>query len=113
MGLSNRTTRGVALTKAGARLYQTLAPRMKEIVAPMVLGARPAGRVRLTLSDHALNLLWPACGKAFWPPLPKLRWNVTRTAAVATPAPDDLARRGSGGGALTLPQGRPASDGVP
>ncbi|MCW1919938.1 LysR substrate-binding domain-containing protein [Rhodobacter sp. KR11] len=59
MGLFNRSTRGVALAKAGARLYQTLAPWMKEIAALMALGARPAGRVRLTLSDHALNLLWP------------------------------------------------------
>jgi len=61
--LFNRTTRAVALTEAGTRLYQTLAPRMEEIEAEiaslMALGERPAGRVRLTLSDHALNLLWP------------------------------------------------------
>ena len=61
--LFNRTTRAVALTEAGERLYETLAPRMEEIeteiASLMALGARPAGRVRLTLSDHALNLLWP------------------------------------------------------
>ena len=62
--LLTRTTRNVAPTEAGERLRLTLAPRIAEIeteiAALTALRDRPAGRVRITLSDHALNsVVWP------------------------------------------------------
>lgn len=59
-----RTTRSVAPTDAGERLRQTLAPRMAEIEAEiaalMAFREKPAGSIRLTLSDHALDkVVWP------------------------------------------------------
>lgn len=63
--LLTRTTRSVALTDAGARLMETLAPAMEEIEAKIAslteLRTRPSGTVRLTTSEHAARtLLWPA-----------------------------------------------------
>lgn len=62
--LLNRTTRNVATTEAGERLHRSLAPRVAEIEAEMAsimeYRDKPAGRIRLTLSDHALHtLVWP------------------------------------------------------
>ena len=62
--LLNRTTRNVAPTPAGARLLQTLIPRIAEIEGEIAalseLRDKPAGTVRLTLSDHALeSVVWP------------------------------------------------------
>jgi DNA-binding transcriptional LysR family regulator len=62
--LLTRTTRSVALTEAGERLRQTLAPRLAEIEAEIasltVFRDKPAGRLRITLSDHALQtVVWP------------------------------------------------------
>jgi DNA-binding transcriptional LysR family regulator len=62
--LLTRTTRNVAPTEAGERLRQTLAPRVSEIEAEiaalMEFRDKPAGTIRVTLSDHALNsLVWP------------------------------------------------------
>lgn len=61
--LFNRTTRAVALTEAGERLYRAVQPRLAEIGAEVealtALSLTPAGRIRLTLSDHALGMLWP------------------------------------------------------
>lgn len=62
--LLTRTTRNVAPTEAGERLRQTLAPRVSEIeteiAALMAFRDKPAGKIRITLSDHALNsLVWP------------------------------------------------------
>lgn len=59
-----RTTRSVATTEAGERLRQSLAPRIAEIESDIAdltaLRDRPAGRVRITVSDHALEtLIWP------------------------------------------------------
>ncbi|MDP3410468.1 LysR family transcriptional regulator [Bosea sp. (in: a-proteobacteria)] len=59
-----RTTRSVATTEAGERLRQSLAPRVAEIdaeiAALMHYRDKPAGTIRLTLSDHALDgLVWP------------------------------------------------------
>lgn len=59
-----RTTRSVAPTEAGERLRQSLAPRVAEIEAEiaalMEFRDKPAGSVRITLSDHALNsVVWP------------------------------------------------------
>lgn len=62
--LLTRTTRNVALTEAGERLRQSLAPRISaieaDIAALMELRDKPAGTVRITLSDHALDtIVWP------------------------------------------------------
>jgi DNA-binding transcriptional LysR family regulator len=62
--LLHRTTRNVAPTEAGERLHATIAPRFAEIAAEMAaltaLRDKPAGRIRMTLSDHALqSVVWP------------------------------------------------------
>ena len=62
--LLTRTTRSVALTEAGQRLQQSLAPRIEEIEADiadlMAFRDKPSGRIRLTLSDHAMEtVVWP------------------------------------------------------
>ncbi len=62
--LLTRTTRSVAPTEAGERLYQSLAPRFKEIEADLAglvaFRDKPSGTVRITLSDHALqSTVWP------------------------------------------------------
>jgi DNA-binding transcriptional LysR family regulator len=63
-----RTTRSVALTDAGARLFGTLAPRLDEIDAEVAaLGAlrdKPAGLIRITAGEHSAQaVLWPALAK--------------------------------------------------
>ena len=62
--LLTRTTRSVAPTEAGERLYESLAPRITEIERDvanlMALRDTPSGTVRLTVSDHALaTTVWP------------------------------------------------------
>ena len=62
--LLTRTTRSVALTEAGERLFQSLAPRIEQIEADIAglvkFRDTPAGVVRITLSDHALETtVWP------------------------------------------------------
>ncbi|MDX8447975.1 LysR family transcriptional regulator [Mesorhizobium captivum] len=62
--LLTRTTRSVAPTEAGERLYQSLAPRFEGIKADLsslvAFRDKPAGTVRITLSDHALQMIvWP------------------------------------------------------
>ena len=62
--LLTRTTRSVAPTEAGERLFQSLAPRIEEIEADIAslvaFRDTPSGTVRLTLSDHALQTtVWP------------------------------------------------------
>ncbi|APO79584.1 LysR family transcriptional regulator protein (plasmid) [Rhizobium etli 8C-3] len=62
--LLTRTTRSVATTEAGERLFQSLAPRFQEIEADLAglvaFRDKPSGTVRLTLSDHALQMtVWP------------------------------------------------------
>ena len=62
--LLTRTTRSVSTTDAGERLLQMSVPRIaeieEEISALAAAGDRPAGSIRLTLSDHALEtVVWP------------------------------------------------------
>ena len=59
-----RTTRSVSTTEAGERLRQSMAPRIAEIEieieALMAYRDKPAGTVRITLSDHAMeSVVWP------------------------------------------------------
>lgn len=62
--LLTRTTRNVATTEAGERLFQSLAPRFQEIEADLAalvaFREKPSGTIRLTLSDHAQQMtVWP------------------------------------------------------
>lgn len=59
-----RTTRSVTPTEAGERLLSSLAPRVSEIEAEvdalMAMRGRPAGTVRISLSEDAHDsLVWP------------------------------------------------------
>jgi DNA-binding transcriptional LysR family regulator len=62
--LLTRTTRSVSTTEAGERLRKSMAPRIEEIETEIeaLKGYRdkPAGTVRVTLSDHAMeSVVWP------------------------------------------------------
>jgi len=65
--LLTRTTRSVAPTEAGERLLRTVAPRFAEINAEMAalteLRDKPAGTVRITATENAEAVLWPALEK--------------------------------------------------
>jgi DNA-binding transcriptional LysR family regulator len=59
-----RTTRRVAMTEAGERLFRTIAPAFAEIdggvAALSELRDKPAGTIRMTTSEHAAHaVLWP------------------------------------------------------
>jgi DNA-binding transcriptional LysR family regulator len=62
--LLTRTTRSVSPTAAGMQLLDTIGPRLEEIEQELVavtdMRDTPAGTVRLTASDHAVDsLVWP------------------------------------------------------
>ena len=62
--LLTRTTRSVSTTEAGARLLQSLAPRLAEIEEELAALAqyreRPAGTIRINATGHAAEYLaWP------------------------------------------------------
>ncbi len=62
--LLTRTTRSVALTVAGERLLAGIGPRFEEIGSELdalaALRDTPAGKIRITASDHAVRaVLWP------------------------------------------------------
>jgi len=62
--LLTRTTRSVAPTEAGERLLHTVGPHFEEIEAELTalseLREKPAGTVRLTATDYAVEtVLWP------------------------------------------------------
>jgi DNA-binding transcriptional LysR family regulator len=62
--LLTRTTRSVSPTEAGERLLLNVAPRLEEIEAEIAaisdLGDRPAGTIRITATDTAIDtVLWP------------------------------------------------------
>ncbi len=62
--LLTRTTRSVSTTSAGEDLLETLAPRLEEIEAKLDALAesreRPAGEIRITATDHAIETaVWP------------------------------------------------------
>jgi DNA-binding transcriptional LysR family regulator len=79
--LLTRTTRSVAPTQAGERLYQSLGPRFAEIEAEVAslseLRDKPAGMVRITAGEHAANtVLWPAFAKLL-PSYPDVKVEIT------------------------------------
>jgi DNA-binding transcriptional LysR family regulator len=62
--LLTRTTRSVSPTEAGERLMNTLGPRIAEIEAEIdalsALRDKPAGTIRITATDYAIDcVLWP------------------------------------------------------
>lgn len=62
--LLNRTTRSVASTEAGEKLYRTVEPRLEEIEAELAtlgeMRGKPVGTVRITATEHAVRtLVWP------------------------------------------------------
>jgi DNA-binding transcriptional LysR family regulator len=79
--LLNRTTRSVAPTEAGERLYQTVGPRFEDIEAELaVLGemrGKPVGTVRITATeDSTRTLIWPRLAR--WLPLyPDIKVEIT------------------------------------
>src|ERR1700722_5633138 len=56
-----RTTRSVSPTDAGERLLHTLGPRLEEIEAELAalseLRDKPAGTIRITATEHALDTI--------------------------------------------------------
>src|SRR5580692_5006842 len=66
--LLTRTTRSVAPTEAGERLLRTVGPRFEEIDAELAalseLREKPAGTIRITAHEHAVDtILWPKLQK--------------------------------------------------
>ncbi|MDR3098957.1 MAG: LysR family transcriptional regulator [Paraburkholderia sp.] len=66
--LLSRTTRSVAPTAAGERLLKTVAPRLEEIenelAAVVETREKPAGTIRITATDYAIDtVLWPRLSK--------------------------------------------------
>src|ERR1700759_4146540 len=79
--LLTRTTRSVAPTQAGDRLYTSVGPRFAEIEAEVAslseLRDKPAGTVRITAGEHAANtVLWPALAKLV-PSYPDIKVEIT------------------------------------
>src|SRR5919205_3064771 len=75
--LLTRTTRSVAPTEAGERLLRTVGPRLEEIEAELEalseLREKPAGTIRITAGDHAVeSILWPKLAK-FLPDYPDIK----------------------------------------
>ena len=75
--LLTRTTRSVAPTEAGERLFHTLAPRFEEIEAELAalreLRGKPAGTIRITATDYAVDtILLPKLAK-FLPQYPDIK----------------------------------------
>ncbi len=62
--LLTRTTRSIATTEAGERLFNSVAPRFEDIDAEVAaireLRDKPAGTIRITSAEHAATtVLWP------------------------------------------------------
>jgi DNA-binding transcriptional LysR family regulator len=62
--LLTRTTRSVATTEAGERLFRSVGSRFEEIEAELEalseLREKPAGTIRITAGEHAVHsVLWP------------------------------------------------------
>lgn len=75
--LLTRTTRSVSVTEAGERLLAVVAPRYQDIEAELQhiveLSDMPAGTIRITATEHAIDsLLWPKLADIL-PAYPKLK----------------------------------------
>ncbi len=79
--LLTRTTRSVSPTEAGERLLQTVGHRFEEIEAELEslseLREKPAGTIRISAGEHAVNsVLSPALAK-FLPRYPDIKVEIT------------------------------------
>ncbi|EPM2566242.1 LysR family transcriptional regulator [Yersinia enterocolitica] len=79
--LLTRTTRSVAPTEAGERLANSLEPRFAEIESELdalsEMRARPAGNIRITAGEHAVDsVLWPVL-KSFLAKSPDINVEIT------------------------------------
>lgn len=79
--LLTRTTRNVSPTEAGEKLYQRLTPHLQEIEQEISAlrdtRDRPAGNIRLTVGEHAMNtVIWPLI-KPFMAQYPEINIEVT------------------------------------
>lgn len=79
--LLTRTTRSVALTEAGERLFNGVGPHLdgieNELSSLTELRDRPAGTVRLTATEYAADaLIWPALEKLL-PHYPDIRVEIS------------------------------------
>jgi len=66
--LLTRTTRNIATTEAGERLFNSVAPRFDDIDAEVAavkdLRDKPVGTIRITSAEHAAtSVLWPKLSK--------------------------------------------------
>jgi DNA-binding transcriptional LysR family regulator len=80
--LLTRTTRAVSPTEAGEQLFNGIGPHFDEIDAQIAglsnLRDKPAGSIRITASDHAINqFLWPKLGQ-FLPNHPDIKVELIR-----------------------------------
>ena len=79
--LLNRTTRSVAPTEAGARLYERLVPALGEIGTALdVVNAfrdRPAGTLRLNVPANVARLILPRIIAPFLQHYPDIRMEIT------------------------------------
>lgn len=78
--LLTRSTRSVSPTEAGERLLHTIGPRFEEIEAELEavteLRDKPAGTIRITAGEHAVNsVLWPKLA-SFLPTYPDIKVEV-------------------------------------
>lgn len=79
--LLTRTTRSVAPTEAGEKLFQRLSPHLQEIESEIAAlrdtRDKPAGNIRLTAGEHAMNtVIWPRI-KPFMQNYPDINIEVT------------------------------------
>lgn len=79
--LLTRTTRSVALTEAGERLFTGIGPHLdgieSELSALTEMRDKPAGTVRLTATEYAADaLIWPAL-ETLLPQYPDLRVEIS------------------------------------
>lgn len=79
--LLTRTTRSVAPTEAGERLLNSIGPRFAEIEneldALSEMRERPAGNIRITAGEHAVDsVLWPVL-KSFLADYPDIKVEIT------------------------------------
>jgi DNA-binding transcriptional LysR family regulator len=79
--LLTRTTRSVATTEAGERLFQAIAPRFEQIDTELTaladLRDKPAGTIRITATDHTVEtVIWPKL-KEFLPAYPDIKIEIS------------------------------------
>lgn len=79
--LLTRTTRSVAPTEVGEQLLKKIAPKLLELEEALNTlvdtADKPAGTIRITTAEHAMNtVLWPAL-EHFLPKYPDIKVEVT------------------------------------